>query len=181
MLEDFLKCLYPLIPIVHRPTFRHSLATNQDSEDPDFLGLIMSLCAAVVGVIPSKFNEYRKHEPPLRFESRKEFINHAYALYFNMRGPDYFDQISYQKFSASYLFDIALFQIGQVNRARMLEVECEQIARMLGVHKIEEYRGLNHIETQLRKKGFWLLFYSFVYVTLTDERDLGAKLFTELL
>lgn len=162
MLEDYLICLYPLIPMVHRPTFRESISTNQDSEDSDFLGLIVSMCAAVVGAIPSKFSEYRKHDPPLVFDSRKDFIHHAYAFLLNMRGPDYFDHISFQKFTTSYLFDIAFFQIGHVNRARMLEVECSQIARMLDLHRITEYRGLNHIETQLRKKGFWLLFYGYV-------------------
>lgn len=162
MLEDYLISLYPLIPIVHRPTFKHSLATNQDSEDSDFLGLILALCAAVVGTMPSKFEEYRKRDPPLKFDSRGDFIHQAYVLLLNMRGPDYFDNISFQKFSTSYLFDIAFFQIGHVNRARMLEVECSQIARMLALHRITEYRGLNHIETQLRKKGFWLLFYSYV-------------------
>lgn len=45
----------------------------------------------------------------------------------------------------------------------MIEVECLQLGRMLNLHRITEYKGLNHIETQLRKKGFWLLFYSYVH------------------
>ena len=187
MLDDFVTRLYPLIPVIHRPTFRRSIATNQDNADPDLLGLIIGMCAATVGAMPSRFAAYRNHDPPLPFESRKAFIDHAYTVLLTLRGPDYFDQISYQKFATSYLFDIAFFQIGNANRARMVEVECLQLGRMLNLHRITEYRGLNHIETQLRKKGFWLLFYSYVhgqvrfpqfcYVLYTREK---RKLLTKL-
>ena len=163
MLDDFVTRLYPLIPVIHRPTFRRSIATSQDNADPDLLGLIIGMCSAVVGAMPSRFAAYRNHDPPLPFESRKAFIDHAYTVLLTLRGPDYFDQISYQKFATSYLFDIAFFQIGNANRARMIEVECLQLGRMLNLHRITEYRGLNYIETQLRKKGFWLLFYSYVH------------------
>lgn len=163
MLDDFVTRLYPLIPVIHRPTFRRSIATSQDNGDSDLLGLIIGMCSAVVGAMPSRFAAYRNHEPPLPFESRQAFIDHAYTVLLTLRGPDYFDQISYQKFATSYLFDIAFFQIGNANRARMIEVECLQLGRMLNLHRITEYRGLNHIEVQLRKKGFWLLFYSYVH------------------
>jgi hypothetical protein len=163
MLDDFVTRLYPLIPVIHRPTFRRSIATNQDNGDPDLLGLMIGMCSAVVGAMPSRFAAYRNHDPPFPFESRKAFIDHAYTVSQTLRGPDYFDQISYQKFATSYLFDIAFFQIGNANRARMVEVECLQLGRMLNLHRITEYSGLNYIETQLRKKGFWLLFYSYVH------------------
>lgn len=163
MLDDFVTRLYPLIPVIHRPTFRRSIATSQDNGDPDLLGLVIGMCSAVVGAMPSRFAAYRNHDPPFPFESRKAFIDHAYTVSQTLRGPDYFDQISYQKFATSYLFDIAFFQIGNANRARMVEVECLQLGRMLNLHRITEYRGLNYIETQLRKKGFWLLFYSYVH------------------
>lgn len=163
MVDDFVTCLYPLIPIIHRPTFRRSLATNQDDEDIDLRGLILAMCAAVVGTAPSRYAAYRNHKIPLLFDSRQAFIHHAYTVLLTLRGSDYFDQISFQKFATSYLFHIAFFQIGNANRARMIEVECLQLGRMLNLHRITEYRGLNHIETQLRKKGFWLLFYSYVH------------------
>ncbi|KAK5709608.1 hypothetical protein LTR17_019637 [Elasticomyces elasticus] len=88
----------------------------------------------------------------------------------SLRGTDYFDEISFQKFAITYLMDIALFQTGQHNLARMLEVECLQLGRLLHLHRIEEYEGLNNIEIQLRKKGFWLLFYSFVHSEVQNLR-----------
>jgi hypothetical protein len=163
MLDDFLTSLYPLIPVIHRPSFRRAISTNQDDEDPDLRGLIYGLCAAVVGTMPSKYLAYRNHRPPLNFSSRQDFIDHAYTVLLRLRKPDFFDEINHKKFATSYLFDVAYLQIGNANRARMIEVECLQLGRMLNLHRITEYRGLNHIETQLRKKSFWLLFYSYVH------------------
>jgi hypothetical protein len=79
-----------------------------------------------------------------------------------LRGPNFFDQINYNKWAASYLLSIAFFQIGEHNRARMVEVEAMQLARLLDLHRISKYDGLNHTETQLRKKAFWLMFYGYV-------------------
>ena len=48
-----------------------------------------------------------------------------------------------------------------------------QLARLLGLHQISEYMGLNCIEAQLRKKAFWLMFYGYVhaqYQNLRKER-----------
>lgn len=163
MLDDFLTSLYPLIPVIHRPSFRRAIAINQDDDDPDLRGLIYGLCAAVVGTMPSKFLAYRSHNPPFNFSTRQDFIDHAYTVLLQLRGLDYFEELNYKKFATAYLFWVAYLQIGNANRARMIEVECLQLGRMLNLHRITEYRGLNHIETQLRKKGFWLLFYSYVH------------------
>ena len=55
----------------------------------------------------------------------------------------------------------------------MIEVESMQLARLLGLHQISEYAGLNCIEAQLRKRAFWLMFYGYVhaqYQNLRKER-----------
>ena len=39
----FLKYLYPLMPIVHRPTFAENLATRLDIRDPSFRALLLSI------------------------------------------------------------------------------------------------------------------------------------------
>lgn len=89
-------------------------------------------------------------------------INSCYNAILNLRGSGFFDEINYQKWAISYLMQISFFQIGEHNRARMIEVESMQLARLLDLHQISRYDGLNYIETQLRKKGFWLMFYGYV-------------------
>ncbi|RDW68307.1 hypothetical protein BP5796_08964 [Coleophoma crateriformis] len=170
MLNDYLDLIYPLIPVVHRPSFRRDLAKPRDLEDPDFLGLIVAMCAAINAIMPRKFREYRSAISPLKYQTRTEMINHCCDIYLGLRSPEYFDEINHQKWAASYLLSIAFFQIGQHNRARMIEVEAMQLARLLEIHQISSYDGLNCIETQLRKKAFWLMFYGYVHSQLQNLR-----------
>ncbi|KAL2063233.1 hypothetical protein VTL71DRAFT_5038 [Oculimacula yallundae] len=143
---------------------------RKDLYDKDFLALVLSICAATVGTMPRKFNEYRNATSPLRFQSRTEMINYCYDMSWGLRGSDYFDEISFNKWASSYFMQIAFFQIGQHNRQRMVEVEAMQLARLLDLHKISSYDGLDCIQTQLRKKGFWLMFYGYVHSELQNLR-----------
>ncbi|KAH9209409.1 beta-glucosidase [Leptodontidium sp. 2 PMI_412] len=170
IMSDYLDHLYPLIPIVHRPTFRADLEKGKDLYDNDFLALMLSISAATVGTIPRKFNEYRNAPNPLRFKTRTEMINHCYDMTLGLRGSDYFDEINFNKWASSYFMQIAFFQIGQHNRQRMVEVEAMQLARLLDLHQISSYDGLDCIQTQLRKKGFWLMFYGYVHSQLQNLR-----------
>ena len=173
ILSDYLEHLYPLIPVVHRPTFHRDLCENRDLYDDDFFGLILSLSAVTVGTMPNRFKEYKACATPLRFRTRTEMIRYCHDRVHCLRGHDFFENINYNKWAASYLLGIALFQIGEHNQARMIEVESMQLARLLGLHQISEYAGLNCIEAQLRKKAFWLMFYGYVhaqYQNLRKER-----------
>lgn len=173
ILLDYLEHLYPLIPVVHRPSFRRDLCEDRDLYDSDFSCLVLGLCAATVGTMPNRFKEYKTCATPLRFRTRTEMIRYCYDRSHYMRDHDYFENVSFHKWASSYLLGIALFQIGEHNQARMIEVESMQLARLLGLHQISEYVGLNCIETQLRKKAFWLMFYGYVhaqYQNLRKER-----------
>lgn len=170
ILNDYLEFIYPLIPVVHRPSFRQDIEQGRgfhvdgDPRDNDFVGLVVAICAAVVGILPSRFETYRSMDPPIPFQNRADMINYCSGILTRLRGPKYFDEISHQKWATSYLMYIAFFQYGEHNRARMVEVEAMQLARLLDLHQISRYDGLNCIETQLRKKAFWLMFYGYVYV-----------------
>ncbi|KAI8219490.1 hypothetical protein K4K54_009454, partial [Colletotrichum sp. SAR 10_86] len=145
MMADYLDLVYPLVPVVHRPTFRQDLASNRDLTDRDFFALLMSLVALTVGLLPSRFRVYRAVDPEvgIRFETRTAFINCCAEMATRLRDATYFDQINSRKWAVS-MFDIEFMQLG----------------RLLGLHRISDYDGLNCIETQLRKKAFWLLFYA---------------------
>jgi hypothetical protein len=163
MINDYLTWIYPLVPVVHRPSFLESLHQNRDIQDTDFLCLIICLCAVTVGFLPRLFHKYRSLSPEETwFQTRTDMINRCYTLCMNQRDPYYFSTVNFQKWSIAYLIQITQLQIGNHNLSRMMEVEAMQIARLLGFHQITDYDGLNCIETQLRKKGFWLMFYVYV-------------------
>lgn len=162
-MADYLDMIYPLVPVVHRPTFRQQLDDNHDLTDPDFLALLVSLCALTVGLLPSRFRDYRAvdPEPGMRFETRTAFINCCAEICTRQRTASYWDHVNLRKWAISYVLSVACFQTGQVNRSRMFDNEYQQLSRLLGLHRISEYEGLNCIETQLRKKAFWMVFYGY--------------------
>ena len=170
IMNDFLQHLYPLIPILHRPTFRMDLERNRDIQDKHFLSLLLALCAATVSIYSEKFHEYQHASTPLRFQTRLEMVDHCYSLSIHLRGPRYFDKVSHGKWAIPYLFYVAYFHIGEHNKARMIESEAILFARLLELHRVSAYSGLNCIETQLRKKAFWLMFYGYVHLQLQNHR-----------
>jgi hypothetical protein len=163
IINDYLTWIYPLVPVVHRPSFRSNLEQSRDLHDSDFLCLIFCICAATVGFLPKVFTKYQALAGEnSSFSSRTDMINRCYTLCMEQRGPYYFDTVNFQKWAIAYLMQITHLQIGNHNLSRMMEVEAMQMARLLGLHRISEYEGLNCIEVQLRKKGFWLMFYVYV-------------------
>jgi hypothetical protein len=162
IIEDFLELVYPVVPIVHIPSFYKNLEQDRDCTDSGFLALLIGLASLVVATMPSRFEFYRAYSKPLPFKSRDDFVYHCFETLARLRTRDWFDEINFQKFSISYLTYASLRQIGEHNQGRMAEVEMMQIARLLKFSTTSDYHGLNCIEQQLRKRGFWLVFYAFV-------------------
>jgi hypothetical protein len=170
IMSDYLDLIYPVVPVVHRPTFRRNLEGAKDSFDSDFFLLLLGISALTLAMRSSIFEQYRSIDSTLSFQSPEAMINHCYNLFICHREADYYDQISHQKYAVSYCFITAFFQIGNHNRARILEVESMQLARMLELHRASTYDSLDLIEAQLRRKAFWLIFYSLVHNKLQYSR-----------
>ncbi|KAK7420512.1 hypothetical protein QQX98_002710 [Neonectria punicea] len=173
IMNDYLDLIYPLVPVVHRPSFRVDLASNRDLTDPEFLAIVIAIAALTVGLLPSRFPVYRAMAPDvaMRFETRMAMINCCVDMCMRVRNYNYWDHVSLRKWAVCYLLSVGCFQTGQTNRSRMLEVESMQIGRLLGLHRISDYDGLNCIETQLRKKAFWLMFYTYAHSMLQCGRQ----------
>ncbi|KAF5589551.1 beta-glucosidase [Fusarium pseudocircinatum] len=180
IMTDYIDHIYPLVPVVHIPTFRNDLATDKDVTDLDTLLLFVSMASLTVGLLPSKFDSY--HALAARFGTRTAMISHCSQMCIRLRPADYWDHISHRKWATAYCLSIGAFQVGQINQSRMFEAESMQLARLLGMHLLSEYEGLNPIETQLRKKSFWLQLYTFAcnYLTYLDNYTIRDVNFTAL-
>lgn len=159
IMTDFSERIYPLIPIIHLPTFHADLVANRDVNDLDFLCLIIALSALTVGLLPSRFDAY--HALASRFGTRTAMINYCSQMCLRLRPADYWDHLSHRKWAVAFALSMGVFQTGQTNQSRMFEAESMQIARLLELHRTSEYEDLNAVETQLRKKAFWLQLYTF--------------------
>ncbi|KAJ8114437.1 hypothetical protein OPT61_g3684 [Boeremia exigua] len=112
IVDDYLASIYPLIPVVHRPSFLLNLEQNRDIYDNDFLGLLISICAVVIGLLPSRFDHYRMFTSgSLCAHSRIEIVDRCYHLLNRLRGADFFDNVGFDKWAISYLMLIATFQV----------------------------------------------------------------------
>lgn len=173
ILEDYVELLYPSIPIFHRPSFQRDLSEGRDLSDNDFLGLTIALCAVLISTMPRKFQEYKTARTPLQFQTRTEMVHRCREMITSLQDSNHYDVISLNKWAIPYLLSVAYFQMGQHNRARMLEVEAIQLARLLKLHNPLSHVGLSCIETQLRKKAFWLMFYTFVHSKMMRKERLA--------
>ncbi|CAO1618276.1 unnamed protein product [Parajaminaea phylloscopi] len=68
--------LYPLMPIVHQPSFSHDLITRRDERDADFLSFVLSLTAYTLiqcprSIIPAPWPFYRKLHQICHLTSRR--------------------------------------------------------------------------------------------------------------
>lgn len=173
IVDDYILYLFPAIPVFHLPTFRAQFDLERDRHDTAFFGLVMGIVAITVGILPRKFQMYRQTPYLQRFATRLEMIDFCYTLTLQTRGLRYFDEISHTKWATAYVTYLAYFHVGKYNISRTVECEANLFARLLELHRISAYAGLNCIETQLRKKAFWLTLYAYVhlqYANLRKER-----------
>lgn len=173
ILDDYILYLFPAIPVFHLPTFRASFDHERDRHDDAFFGLLMGLVAITVGCLPRKFEIYRQTPALQRFSSRLDLIDFCRTLALRSRGLRHFDEISHMKWATAYVTYLAYFHVGKFNMSRAIECEANLFSRLLELHRSSAYEGLNCIETQLRKKAFWLMFYAYVqmqYANLRKEK-----------
>ncbi|WRT66016.1 uncharacterized protein IL334_002967 [Kwoniella shivajii] len=151
----FLKYLYPLLPLVHRPTFSEQLAIRRDLIDTDFRALLLSIVAYVISQLPTS----RLVNDQFDIDSLKRLQRRCHrackALQRTYYGPTSSTQISTIIFDTFYLLSIGL---GHTAGARL--GQAIQLAYSMGLHSDAktESLGLDPIEIQLRRRVFWQLY-----------------------
>lgn len=103
IMQDYVDLLYPLVPLVHIPSFKNDLRNRREVYDKPFLAFVISICAAVVAHMPSRFYHYRSRSPPLRFTTRRAMVDFCQEKIYSMRKADWYDEMSFTKFATSYM------------------------------------------------------------------------------
>lgn len=60
LIDDWFALLHPLSPFLHQSSFLNQLARPTESQDPDFIDLVIALCACVVGSLRKRQNLSRQ-------------------------------------------------------------------------------------------------------------------------
>lgn len=162
--------LWPLLPIVDRPTFSHDLLNRRDERDEAFLAFVLSLTSYTLiqcprTVIPAPWTVYRKLHRICHLTSRQ-------------MQPRVYDPPQLLHVNTLYCDHIYLGTIGKTNAANAVLAEAVRVAYSLGLHdqrKFDTSRNVapygldassfahyraptgNTVDRELRNRMFWVL------------------------
>lgn len=159
LIKDYLDLLYPLMPIVHRPTFIADVDRERGEHDPIFYSLLLSICAIVVSQLPRRFLDYKAAQWFFEFNTPKQLVMHLEERICGLRSHEYFETPTVQKCAISFFLACSYGSINMVGRMSMHWGETWVLLKGLGVNDAQTYIGLDFVEAQLRKKAFWLYVY----------------------
>ncbi|GKT50480.1 quinidine resistance protein 3 [Colletotrichum spaethianum] len=175
LIDDFFTYIHPLAPFPHEPTFRHSFANREDRTNPEFLGLLASMVAALVASFPRTARQHLKTQHSIHLFPRAiVMIERCRDIALDTRGarwalkqPKTLDDAA-----TSYFLGLAAGYTFQYGRYRYFTAECLALIRELGFHRPKHPNELptfgnddcspdplpfHHIKDQIGKRIFWCL------------------------
>lgn len=157
ILDDFVRRVYPVLPLIHIPSFTANLSHRAFETDPAFFRLCISLCAVTVASIPRKILSYGV----TGYKDARELVNRASHLVLMSRittTPEWQDRATVDSMVVSVVLAMASHYAGKPNAGWAYASEAVHFFRELKLYREEAYQGFNAIEGELCKRSFWLLF-----------------------
>ncbi len=174
--------LWPLLPIVDRPTFSHDLLNRRDERDDTFLAFVLSLASYTLiqcprTVIPAPWTVYRRLHRICHLTSRR-------------MQPRVYDPPQLLHVNTLYCDHIYLGTVGKTNAANAVLAEAVRVAYTLALHdesknsaaanaapygldasSFAHYRAptANAVERELRKRMFWVLHGSSTTIAMLQD------------
>ncbi|KAH7357278.1 hypothetical protein BKA65DRAFT_592751 [Rhexocercosporidium sp. MPI-PUGE-AT-0058] len=171
IMQDYMEFMYPIFPFVHIPTFKKNLANGLHLTDATFFCFIISLCAAVSGMMPERFDHYQTLSAAFKvsYPALRDFIKRVHLVAQRTRDPDMHENATMTSWALAYTMYLSHVCIGQNSSCRIYKAEATAILIDLGCHRWGSYASLNPIETQVRKKAFWITVALHICVRITGE------------
>lgn len=149
MTEDWFERSHAIAPILFRRRYLRRLRTGVADIDPTFCGLVISTCAATQSTLP------RRDYSPVTLSRCISFIEDFQLLPCGIGRPSY----SVEWCAAMYNMGIAVAAMSPKGAAEVRSFhaisESTTAVRYLAYYRMAE---LDHVEQQLLKRLFWLLF-----------------------
>ncbi|EPQ27029.1 uncharacterized protein PFL1_05313 [Pseudozyma flocculosa PF-1] len=198
VLALYFHYLWPLMPIVDRPSFSLDLITRRDARDETFLAFVLSLTAYTLiqcprTVIPAPWSLFRKLHRICHRTSRR-------------MQPRRYDPPQLLHVATLYCDHIYLGTVGQNNAANAALGEAVRVAYTLGIHderRLDPHsarnafgfglgggggggggpggggsvprRPVNAVERELRKRLFWLLHGSSTTIAVLQDEPMFIR------
>ncbi|KLT40106.1 hypothetical protein CC85DRAFT_162721 [Cutaneotrichosporon oleaginosum] len=153
----YLQHQWPLLPLVHRPTFSENLATRLDLRDTDFRALLLSIVAFTISQLPTS----RLTTEQFDVEGLKRLQRRCHRTS-QLLQRTYTGQVTLTQICIIIFDNFYLLSIGLTHTAAARLGLAVQLAFCLGLHSDAKTAalGLDHIEVQLRRRVFWQLYAS---------------------
>lgn len=153
----YLQYLWPLLPLVHRPTFAENLATRLDVRDTEFRALLLSLVAFSISQLPTS----RLVTDQLDVEALKRLQRRCHRTSQDLQRI-YHSRVTLTQICIVIFDNFYLLSIGLTHTAAAKLGQAVQLAFSLGLHSDSRTAalGLDPVEVQLRRRVFWQLYAS---------------------
>ncbi|KAF8312542.1 hypothetical protein DL93DRAFT_2114966, partial [Clavulina sp. PMI_390] len=151
ILQLFFLYVYPLTPCIHKPTFMADLQSRREESDPLFFSLVLSTVASTLVQVP------RSYLPWLDRASVRKlalYCSEASRL-ITVAG---YDSPNSMQVVVRYFDTVYHFCEGHDATSHACFGEAAHIAVTLHMHEEASYANLDPIETEIRRRVFWLLF-----------------------
>jgi hypothetical protein len=157
ILDDFLLRVYPVLPLVHVPSFTTSLRQRAFETDPVFFRLCISLCAVTVASIPRNVAGFYGSSWYTDAGQMVERASHMVLLSRLATSPTWQNEATVDSMIVSVILAMASHYAGKPNAGWAYASEAVQFFRELELYKQDAYNAFNPIERELCKRSFWLL------------------------
>ncbi|CAI6340139.1 unnamed protein product [Periconia digitata] len=156
IVEDYIQLVYPVLPLVHRPSFQKSVEDGLHTSDPAFFRLCLAICAVTVASIPRRFREYGSE-----YAHIGAFVDRSCHMVLLSRiasETQWQDKPTMGTIVVSILLTMASHYAARPNQGWGYASEAIQFFRALELYRKEGYHSLSLLDGEICKRAFWLLF-----------------------
>ncbi|GMK59474.1 hypothetical protein CspeluHIS016_0800800 [Cutaneotrichosporon spelunceum] len=167
----FFDYVYPLTPCLHRPTFLADLAARRDKTDPIFFALTLCVLASTLVQVPRKLVNLQKEEVEILARRCVRVARHKVAYIWDEPSP-----MRSEFVVIFYLEGIVHLILGNNTAHVVVTAQANQCALALRLNEESSYDGLNPIETEVRRRIYWLLFQADKSTACNRSRTINLRL-----
>ncbi|KAH8879312.1 hypothetical protein GQ53DRAFT_44663 [Thozetella sp. PMI_491] len=157
VIRDYLEQVYPVLPLVHVPSFRTRFDARDYATDPPFFRLCVALCAVTTASIPRQAasytcNIYRDMGALVDRASHMILISRMSSESAWQNSPTVGSMI------VSVILSMAAHYTSRPNAGWAYASEAIHFFRTLELYKKSAYDGMTPVDIEMCKRAFWVLY-----------------------
>ena len=160
ILDEYVARVYPVIPLVHLPTFTARVQARAFATDPAFFRLCMSICAVTVTSIPRNGGTYGEtwYRGGNNAAEMIDRAAHLVMLSSMSSTPGWQNAATVEGILVNVLLALAFHCSGRQNAGWAYLSHAMLAFRTLELYKKESYAEMSTVDAEMSKRAFWLMF-----------------------